>query len=168
MMTRATKEKLFQIEAGRTLRCLLMRSGFLLVIIFATSVEYAYAQIEVFKPRHVWRVQGYVTNTSGKSIAGAEVILARAESVVFKTKTDGSGKFKFDHAAGQYWLRVMAPHYSTAARDVIIGADLTALFHGSTFYVMLGQDSCMDECSPIYTSKKKFDHAVRWNTGHYY
>jgi hypothetical protein len=140
----------------------------LLIIIFATSVDYAYAQIEVFKPRHVWHVKGYVTNKSGKPIADAEVALVRGESVTFKTKTDGSGKFKFDHAVGKYWLRVMAPHYSTAARDVIIGADLSALIHGSTFYVMLGPGACMDECSPIYTSKKKYDHAVRWNTGHYY
>jgi hypothetical protein len=148
------------------------RTNYFRGVVFATTfvlaIEFAYAQIEILKPHHVWHVQGYVTNRSGMPIADAEVTLVREESVAFKTNTDGSGKFKFDHAAGQYWLRVMAPHYSTAARDVVIGADLTALFHGSTFYVMLGQNSCMDECSPIYTSKKKFDHAVRWNTGHYY
>jgi hypothetical protein len=151
-------------------------ANLLLAVAFSSTVEPTYAQLVVLKPTHVWHVHGYVTNKSGKPIADAEVTLvaesqpwsSNEESLAFKTKTDSSGRFKFDHAAGQYWFRVKASHYSTASQQVIIGADLATLFHRSIFYVMLGPSACSDECSPIYTTKKKFDQAVRWNTGHYY
>lgn len=146
-------------------------AGFLLA--FASGLTFrANAQIEVFKPLHLSRVQGVVADTSGRPVANAEVALVGDpvgdEAVGFKTTTDDAGRFALDQASGRYWLRVSGSRYSPAAREVVIGPDLETLFHKPDLYVMLGPGSCNDACSSIYTSRKKFDRAVRWNTGHYY
>lgn len=142
-------------------------AGFLLALTFGLAFR-ANAQIEILKPLHLSHVQGVVTDSSGRPVANADVTLVREESVAFKTKTDDSGRFALDQASGRYWFRVSGSSYSPAAREVIVGADLETVFQRAELYVMLGPASCSDECSFIYTNKKKFDRAVRWNTGHYY
>lgn len=148
-------------------RTIVVSAGFLLVFASLSTFR-AGAQIEIHKPLHLSHVQGVVTDRSGKPVANAEVDLVREEAPSLKTKTDDSGRFVIDQASGRYWFRVSGSSYSPAAREVIIGADVGTAFHIAELYVMLGPGACSDECSSIYTSKKKFDRAVRWNTGHYY
>jgi len=135
-----------------------------LSLVFICCACISYAQITVYKPFHVRHVQGEVANKSGKPIADAQVTLDNGDSVAYKTKTDDSGWFRFNHAGGSHWLHVSAPQFSTASRQVIVGADFRALFNSGTFYVMLGPGACMDQCSQVFTSKKKFDRAVLSNT----
>ena len=78
-----------------------------------------------------------------------------------KPKTDDRGRFALDQVSGQYWLRVSGVGYSPAARKVIIGPDLETVFRRAKLYVMLEPGGCSDECSLVYTNKKKFDRAVR-------
>lgn len=141
-------------------------AGFLLAFASVSTFR-ANAQIEIHKPFHLSHVQGVVTDRSGKPVANAEVDLVREEAPSFKTKTDDSGRFVIDQASGRYWFRVSESSYSPAAREVIIGADAGTAFHRAELYGMLGPGACSNECSSIYTSKKKFDPAVRWNTRHY-
>src|SRR5215472_16977973 len=107
-------------------------AGFLLA--FASGLTFrANAQIEVFKPLHLSRVQGVVADTSGRPVANAEVALVGDlvgdEAVGFKTTTDDAGRFALDQTSGRYWLRVSGSRYSPAAREVVIGPDLETLFH---------------------------------------
>ena len=132
----------------------------LLAFTFALILR-ANAQIEVHKPLHLSHVHGIVTDRAGSPVANADVALVRKESVAFKTKTDDSGRFVLDKGSGRYLFRVSASGYSTAYREVIIGADFETLFNKAELYVVLGPGACSDECSSIYTGKKKFDEAVR-------
>jgi hypothetical protein len=137
-----------------------------LSLVFFCCACISYAQITVYKPFHVRHVLGYVVNKSGKPIADAQVTLDNGDSVVYKTKTDDSGRFEFNHAGGRLWLHVNAPHYSAARRQVVVGPDFRAFFHSGTFYVMLGPGACSDECSWVFTRKIQFNRAVLLNTAH--
>ena len=141
-------------------------AGFMLAFTFS-FISPANAQITVLKPLHLSQVHGVVTDRTGKPVADAEVVLVRNESVALKTKTDALGRFALNQASGRYWLRVSGARYSPAAREVIIGSDLVTVFHRPELYVMLESGTCSDDCSLIYTSKKNFDRAVRWNLGNY-
>jgi hypothetical protein len=153
-------------QRGIWLRCFL-ESGSILAIALTVVVRSAGAQITVLKPLHLSQVTGCVTDKSGKPVSAAEITLDREGQIALKTETDLFGKFRIDGGEGRYWLHVKLAKYATAGRDVIIGGDLWTLFHRTTLYVILDPVGCMDDCSPVLTSKKRFDHAVRWNTGHY-
>ena len=143
-----------------------LAAGFTLAFMFALTFR-ANAQITVLKPLHLSQVHGVVTDRAGKPVANAEVVLVRKKSVASKTKTDDRGRFALDRVSGQYWLRVSGVGYSPAAREVIIGPDLETVFRRAELYVMLEPGACSDDCSLVYTNKKKFDRAVRWNTGNF-
>jgi len=142
-------------------------AGFLLALSLGLAFR-GNGQIAMLKPLHLSHIQGVVTDRAGRPIAKAEVALVRGGSVAFRTTTDDSGRFSVDKASGRYWFRVSGPRYSPAAREVIIATDLETVFRRVDLYVVLGPGSCVDECSPIFGSKKDFDRALRWNTGHYY
>jgi len=143
-----------------------LAAGFTLAFMFALTFR-ANAQITVLKPLHLSQVHGVVTDRTGKPVANAEVVLVRKKSVASKTRTDDRGRFALDRVSGQYWLRVSGVGYSPAAREVIIGPDLETVFRRAELYVMLEPGACSDDCSLVYTNKKKFDRAVRWNTGNF-
>ena len=142
-----------------------LAAGFLLS--FGAAVR-ANAQITILPPLHLPHVTGVVTDRSGRTVSDAEVVLVRGESVISKTTTDHSGRFSLRNASGRYWLRISAKSYSPASREVVISSGFATMLHRRQLYVMLGPGNCMDDCSPVLKSKKEFDKAVLWNTGHYY
>lgn len=165
-MKRAPGETIWTRTAEPRLRCFLERA--FLVTAFAILTQSAIAQIVVTKPVHVRHVKGLVYNRSGKPVAKAQIILARQKSMAFETLTDDSGGFTVDRAAGRYLLRIRSAGYSPAAQEVIVGSDIQSLPHGNTLYVILGPAACMDACSTIYTSKKKFEQDVRMYSENFY
>ena len=105
-------------------------------------------------------------NPAGKPIENVEVTLVRDGDTRFRTKTDGSGRFAFDHVYGRYSLHIeKSSDYSQLSRDIIVGEAATVL-RSNTLYVIAGPGACTDDCSSVFTSKNDFEKAVRRNIRH--
>jgi hypothetical protein len=154
-------------QRGFWLRCFVSRSLFGCFAIWMMFVVAASAQIDVVT-FHLPKVRGAVTDKSGVPVANAEVDLVSVSdsAAIWTVKTNPFGSFRIDCNGGSYWLQIKATGLSTASMHVIVASDLRSLFHQSQLHVALGPNACMDECSWVYTSKRKFDHAVRLNRGH--
>jgi Carboxypeptidase regulatory-like domain len=136
-------------------------------LILATAAS-AHAQIEVDPPYHLSHLRGIFVDAKGNPIPDAAVTLDRDDKTLYSTRTDRSGKFEIKHASGRYWLHINMKGYSTVGRDVIIGVEMLTYLHGSTLYVIAGPGACTDDCSSVFTSKSRFDQAIRKNTRHGY
>jgi hypothetical protein len=147
------------------------RNNILNILLFAASLTAmtaaARAQIEVPKPYHLARLRGVFVDAKGNPIPGAAVTLDRDDKVMYSTKTNSAGKFEIKHAWGRYWLHVQMKGYSTVGREVIVGVEALTHLHIGTLYMIAGPAACSDDCSSVFTSKSRFDHAIRRNTGHY-
>lgn len=146
-------------QRGFWLRC------FLGVMLFFGA--FAQAQIQVDKPLHIQRVQGYVTDQMGKAAPHAAVKLIRDGKAVLSTTADEMGWFRIDKAAGPYVLSASVG-VSEVGRQIIVGTTPRALLAHKTLYVMIRTSGACSDCSiQVYTSKKRFFDAVWRNTGHY-
>ena len=92
-----------------------------------------------------------------------EVTLAENDKVVYKTKTDKSGEFHFDHVRGQYTFRVARTEYAPAAREIVVTDEVVTALERKKLYVILGPGACADACSAVLTNKREFDRAIREN-----
>ena len=165
-MSLAMGEKVgFPAQRGFGLRCFLGRAGFAIAVWLAAN-GLSGAQVEMPKPFHLWRIHGLFVNPKGKPIDKAEVTLVRDERVLYKTETDGAGRFSFDHVYGRYWLRIHASNYAPVGREVIVGLETVTLLRRNPLYIIAGPGACDDDCSSVFTSKSEFDKAIRRNTGH--
>ncbi|MFY9852329.1 MAG: carboxypeptidase-like regulatory domain-containing protein [Terracidiphilus sp.] len=124
------------------------------------------AQIEI-RTLHLASVQGLVTDRMGRPVGNARVYLVSATdgTAIKETRTDSLGRFNLGRLDGSYWFRVDAKGFSAAGDHMIVGLNLPTLLHSSRLHVMLGPQACMDDCSPIWTNKRRFEHSVRWNNG---
>ena len=147
------------------LRCFLGRAWVGMAVCLAAT-GFCWSRVAAPGPIHLWRLHGFYMNAAGKPIENAEVSLLRDEKVVYTTRTDGSGRFAFDHVAGRYWLHIKAPNYSQLLREVVVGLETATVLRRNTLYVIAGPGACTDDCSSIYTSKNEFERTVRRNTGH--
>ncbi len=152
-------------QRGFWLRCFLGRFWVVMAMcLVATGLSWG--RVEVPGPIHLWRIHGFYMNPAGKPIENAEVTLLRDEKVAYSTRTDGSGKFAFEHVTGRYWLHIKAPNYSGLSREVLVGLETATVLRRNTLYVIAGPRACTDDCSSIYSSRSEFDRAVRRNTRH--
>lgn len=139
----------------------------LLAIIVSVMAVAAAAPAQVAAPAqyHLAHLRGVFVDTKGNPIPGAAVTLNQGDKVVYSTKTDRAGRFEVKHVSGSYLLHVNMKGYSPVGREVVVGEALTYL-HGDTLYVIAGPGACSDDCSSVFTSKAKFNQALRRNTGH--
>jgi hypothetical protein len=94
------------------------------------------------------------------------VTLVRDGDTRYRTKTDGSGRFSFDHVYGHYSLHIeKSDDYSQLSREVVVGEAATVL-RNNTLYVIAGPGACTDDCSSVFTRKGDFENAVRRNLRH--
>ncbi len=150
-------------QRGFWLRCFLGRACFAITIWFAVS-SLSWAKIETQGPLHLWRLQGFFVSPAGKPLENVEVTLERDGTALYKTKTDGAGKFSFDHVRGRYWLHIDKSTYSLLSREVIVGLETLTLLRSNTLYVIAGPGACTDDCSSVFTSKSDFERTIRRNT----
>jgi carboxypeptidase family protein len=149
-------------QRGFWLRCFL---GF---CCFAWIHVAAQAQIAPPAPYHLAHLRGVFVDAKGNPIPGAAVTLDRDDRVFYSTTTDAAGRFEIKRASGRYWLHVNKQGYSTVGREVIVGVEVLTYLHSATLYVIAGPGACSDDCSSVFTSRSKFDRAIRRNTtGHY-
>ncbi len=128
----------------------------------------AHAQLDVPGPMHLAHVHGVYVNAKGDPIQGAEVTLQRNDKVLYTTRTDGGGRFAFQRVTGHFSLRANMKGYSPLDREVIVGLDAVMYLRNETLYVIAGPGACTDDCSSVFTSKSKFQQAIRRNKEHSY
>lgn len=127
----------------------------------------AHAQVAPVAPYHLSHLRGVYVDEKGNPIAGAAVALEQDDKPVYTAATDPSGRFEIKHVNGHYWLRVQEKGYPTVHREVIVGLEAVSYLHGDVLYIIAGPAACTDDCSQIFTSKGKFDQAIRRNTNPY-
>ena len=149
-------------QRGFWLRCFLGKAAFAIVAWLALS-PLSWGKIDMPGPLHLWRIHGFFVNPAGKPLENVEVTLVRDGTTLYKTRTDGAGKFSFDHIYGRYWLHIDKSEYSQLSREIIVG-EMVTLLSEKTLYVIAGPGGCTDDCSSVFTSKSKFDRTIRRNT----
>src|ERR1700740_2317775 len=153
------KETTIDQTAGPRLRCFLGR-GLCLVLFCAAVCSASHAQLAVDSPIRLSHVQGIVVNSWGKPVPNLEVTLSQDEKVLFRTHTEQTGTFQFDHAEGNYLFRVARSEYGPAARQNAVRDELATMAERKNLYIILGPGACTDECSSVLTSKREFDQAL--------
>jgi hypothetical protein len=150
--------------AGLWLRCFL--GGAIWTLLFLAGASSLSAQIEIPKPERLTRVEGIVMNGVGHPAADLEVTLRRDEKVMFRTQTNKSGEFRFEHVSGPYLFHVARSEYAPAAREIVVTDEIVTHLERKKLYVILGPGACTDECSSVLTSKREFDRAIREKSRH--
>ena len=150
--------------AGLWLRCFL--GGAMWTLLCFGVASPLIAQVDIPGPERLTHVEGYVVNTSGHPAADLEVTLTRDEKVVFRSRTDKSGAFRFENVSGQYVFHVKRSEYSPAVRDIVVTDEIVTHLERKKLYVILGPGACMDACSSVLTSKRDFDRAIREKSRH--
>ena len=128
------------------------------------AVWSAHAQLDTPGPMHLARIHGVYVNSKGDPIPGAEVTLQQNDKIVYATRTDRAGRFAFQRVTGHFSLRAKMGGYSPLDRDVIVGLDAVMYLRNETLFVIAGPGACSDDCSSVFTSKEKFEKAIRRNT----
>jgi len=126
----------------------------------------ASAQVAAEKPLHVAHVAGYVVDTAGKPVVDVEVTLVKDDKVAYKTATDNSGAFHFEHVLGHYWFRVARTQNAPAVREIHVGDLVESYLERKKLYVIVGPGACADACSSVYTSKSEFEKAIKKKNRH--
>jgi Carboxypeptidase regulatory-like domain len=126
----------------------------------------AQAQILAPAPYRLARLHGVFVDEKGNPIPGAAVTLDQDDKVKYSATTDRAGKFEIRHVEGRYSLHINMKGYSPVDREVVIGVEAATYLFNGPLYVIAGPGACSDDCSSVFTSKNKFDQAIRRNTGH--
>jgi hypothetical protein len=146
------------------LRCFLengLRGWFVLAAVVLTPVAPASAQIAADPPFHLAHLKGIYTDSHGSPIADATVTLDQDDRVKYSTRTDRAGRFEIKHVVGRYWLHVHRDGFAPVGRQVIVGLEAATYLHGSTLYMIAGPGACTDDCSKVFTSKGRYEQAIR-------
>ncbi len=120
------------------------------------------AQVDTPGPERLTHVEGHVVNSSARPAADLAVTLLRDDKVAFRTSTDKSGEFLFDHVpSGPYLFRVERTKDAPAERQIVITDEIVTVLERKKLYVVLGPGACQDACSSVFTNKRDFDKAIR-------
>lgn len=161
MKRRVSCRSVLARAAGLWLRC------FLGGAICTASACTLRAQVDIPGPERLTHVEGYVVSPTGRPAADLGVVLERDDKVVYQTKTDQSGQFRFDHVhGGSYLFRVERSKDAPAERQIVVTDEIVTVLERKKLYVVLGPGACQDACSAVLTSKKDFDRAIRKNNRH--
>jgi hypothetical protein len=165
MKRRVSYRSVLARPAGLWLRCFL--SGTLAMLLCLAGAGVAKAQVDIPGPERLTHIEGIVVNSSGHPAADLAVTLLRDDKVAYRTQTDKSGGFNFEHvAAGPYVFRVERSKDAPAERQIVVTDEIVTVLQRKKLYILLGPGACQDACSAMFTSKKDFDKAVRKNNRH--
>jgi len=127
-----------------------------------------WAKVQAPGPLHLWRLHGVFVTAAGKPVVNVDVTLVRDGRIVYKTKTDGEGKFAFERVRGRFSLHIdRSEDYSELSREVIVGLETATILRGNTLYIVGGPGACTDDCASVFTSRDDFDMAIHRNTQHH-
>ena len=152
-------------QRGFWLRCFL--GGIICGILCTIAASALHAQVDIPGPERLTHVEGLVVNDSGHAVADIEVTLARDEQIAYRTQTDKSGGFRFEHVrSGPYVFRVKRTADAPAERQIVVTDEVVTALERKKLYVILGPGACQDACSSVLTSKREFDRAIRKTSQH--
>jgi hypothetical protein len=146
------------------LRCFL--GGVVWTLLFLAIPNTFAQKIEIPKPERLSHVEGYVVNAEGHPAIDVEVTLKQDEKVAYRTRTNKSGEFQFDHVSGTYLFQVARSKDAPAAREIVVTDEIVTALERKRLFVILGPGACMDACSSVLTNKKDFDRAIREKNRH--
>jgi hypothetical protein len=155
-----------QPQRGFWLRCFL-DGAIWTALILAAPLGFG-SPIDIPGPEHLTHVDGLVVNTSGHAVADLEVTLVRDDKVMFQTRTDKSGEFRFEHVSGRYMFRVARSEYAPAVREIVVTDEIVTRVERKKLYVIVGPGACMDACSAVVTSKREFEETIRRKAGQHH
>jgi Carboxypeptidase regulatory-like domain len=164
MRRRAASRSILAMTAGPRLRCFL--SGVFWIWLCLAGANSLNAQVDIPGPERLSRVEGYVVNPVGRPVVDVEVTLVRNDKVSYRTRTDQSGEFRFDHVSGEYTFRVARSEYAPASQQIVVTDEIVTALERKRLYVILGPGACADACSAVLTSKREFDRAIRRKSKH--
>jgi hypothetical protein len=167
-MTRVLGERIGSYQQrGFWLRCFL-GTTLMMFALFLVTPTMSWAKVEPQGPLHLWRLHGFYMDAKGRPIGNAELMLERDGAPLYRTRTDASGKFAFEHVSGRYTMRIdRSSNYSQLSREVIVGLETATILRKITLYVIAGPAACTDDCSSVFTNKYDYENAVRRNTEHH-
>ena len=153
-------------QRGFWLRCFLGRACWAMVFVVAAGL--LWAKVEPPGPLHLWHLRGFFVTAAGKPVENVDVTLVRNGSVQYTTKTDGAGRFAFDHVRGRYSLHIdRSNDYSELSREVIVGLEAATILKRNTLYIVAGPGACTDDCASVFMNKDDFEKAIHRNTEHH-
>jgi hypothetical protein len=164
MKRRASLSGILARPAGPWLRCFL--SAAFCMLVFVTVAGTSSAQVDIPRPERLGHVEGYVVNPVGHPAVDIEVTLSRDGKVAFKTRTDKTGWFRFEHVSGPYTFQVARTAYAPALREIVVTDEVVTALERKRLYVILGPGACQDECSLILTNKHDFDREIQKRNRH--
>jgi Carboxypeptidase regulatory-like domain len=150
--------------AGPWLRCFL--SAAFSALVYVTLVGTSSAQVDIPGPERLGHVEGYVVNPVGHPAVDVEVTLSRDGKPTFKTRTDKTGWFRFEHVSGPYTFQVARTQYAPVLREIVVTDEVVTALERKKLYVILGPGACQDECSLILTNKHDFDREIHKRNRH--
>jgi len=148
-------------QRGFWLRCFLGAACWTLACLGGAGL--LNAQVDIPGPERLTHVQGLVVNDTGHAMADLPVTLVRDDKVAYQTRTDASGRFRFDHVTGQYTFKVARSQFAPASREIVVTDEVVTALERKKLYVILGPAQCEDACSWVLTSKREFDRELRKN-----
>lgn len=121
------------------------------------------AQVDCVSPKalKISRVQGQVFDVTGVAVPGVVVSLVQDGKPTAQVRTGASGQFQFNAAPGRYVLKAEAPAFQRSNVELIVGSDLSDVFHRNTLRIILGLGGSF--CPWATTSNKEFQKIVRAN-----
>lgn len=157
MRDRANRDFGFHRQRSFWLRCFL---GGAVLLALGPGAS---GQVAGPAPFHVSHLRGVYVDGRGNPIAGAAVTLVQDDKVKYSARTDRAGRFEIKHATGRFQLHVDMKGQSPVSRQVLVGIEAETYLHGAMLYVIAGPAACSDDCSKVFTSKDKFEKALREN-----
>lgn len=164
MKRKATLSRFLARPAGPRLRCFL--SSALWMLLGVAVVRTSHAQVDIPGPERLGHVEGYVVDPVGHPAIDVGVTLLRDGKVAFQTRTDKSGRFRFEHVSGRYTFQVARTEYAPAIQEIVVTDEVVTALERKKLYVILGPGACADACSSVLTSKRDFDREVRSRSKH--
>src|SRR2546428_12177729 len=73
------------------------------------------------------RLRGTVLDPSGAVIPGADLKVSQGSRLIAEGKTDATGNFGIDVAAGEYRVEISAPEFRPYQQNVRIGVNMRPL-----------------------------------------
>jgi len=145
-------------QRGFWLRCFLGAASW--IFFCTTGANLLNGQVDIPGPERLTHVEGVVVNPAGHPAPNMSVSLVRDDKVAYQTKTDISGKFRFEHVTGQYTFKIARSQFAPASREIVVTDEVVTALERKKLYVILGPGQCEDACSWVLTSKRDFDREL--------
>lgn len=123
-----------------------------LLLLATTWVTPSVADVCVYKPLTVRHVAGSVVDSSGRPIAGVNVVIFKGGESVTSATTDEAGEFRFDSLReGAYELAANANGFQTARYKVVLSHSSMHWNRSLQVELAVGLEHCSGDIKTVKT-----------------